>query len=98
MGKRGELYVSFGFGGNTSTTPNYSVIKTDYKSFSVVYTCSSFLWLFKKESLWLLTRDQIPSRATVQEATSVMQVNDLPLKKLKRTEQTGCELLPGSST
>jgi len=96
--KRGELVVSFFGSGGDSSTPNYSVIKTDYKSYSVVYSCSNFLWLFKKESLWLLTRDQIPSNATVQAATSVMESNNLPVGKLKRTEQTGCEDLPGSST
>jgi len=54
--------VPFGQGGNE---PNYFVVETDYTSYSLVYNCSPKLFL-KKESLWLLTRQQTPSAAFVK--------------------------------
>jgi len=85
-----------GFGGGNR--PNYSVIATDYTSYAVVYMCSQFLPFVRKESLWLLTRAQIPSVSTVHQGLKVMQTYGLPYRNLVRTQQTGCSLLPGSST
>merc|ERR1712112_197127 len=93
--KRGELIVDFGYG-PTSVKPNYSVISTDYTSYSVVYPCHNILYL-KYESLWLLTREKFPPTEAVETATEVMKANNLPIDKLEKTEQTGCEL-PDSST
>merc|ERR1712203_1197807 len=96
----GELIVNFNspdgrslFGGDPNA-PNYIVIDTDYTSYSVVYMCRNIiLGIFKKESLWLLTRDAVPNDATVETAMGVMRKNNLPWKKLVRTKQTGCEAL-----
>jgi len=106
---RGELIVSFGpfssslgrkkralFGDRNR--PNYSVVKTDYTSYAVVYNCNPVGAILKKESLWLLTRDQQPSQATINAGYKVMANYNLPKGNLVKTEQTGCSLLPGSST
>ena len=53
--KSGQCFVSF-FGAKT-TAPNYSVVETDYTSYSVVYQCDS------KQYLGFLTRDNIISDA-----------------------------------
>merc|ERR1711872_244263 len=97
----GELIVNFNnpagrslFGGADPNTPNYSVIDTDYTSYPVVYMCRPIAGIFKKESLWLLTRDAVPSDSTVETALEVMRTNNLPLEKLSKTSQTGCEALP----
>merc|ERR1712037_803509 len=102
---RGELIVGFGpfgrkkrafFGdGNRA---NYLVVKTDYTSYSVVYNCNPVGAILKKESLWLLTRDQQPSQATIAAGYKVMSDYKLPGGHLVNTDQTGCSLLPGSST
>merc|ERR1712219_2674 len=100
----GELIVNFNnpagrslFGGSDPNLPNYSVINTDYTSYSVVYMCRPIAGIFKKESLWLLTRDGLPSDATVETALGVMKTNNLPWEKLVKTSQTGCEALPKNS-
>merc|ERR1711951_109107 len=100
----GELIVNFNnpagrslFGGSDPNLPNYSVIDTDYTSYSVVYMCRPIAGIFKKESLWLLTRDGLPSDATVETALGVMKTNNLPWAKLVKTSQTGCEALPKNS-
>merc|ERR1712037_410942 len=49
------------------------------------------------ESLWLLTRDALPSDATVDTALGVMQTNHLPWENLVKTSQTGCKALPQNS-
>merc|ERR1712088_1285144 len=100
----GELIVNFNnpagrslFGGADPNAPNYSVIDTDYTSYSVVYMCRPIAGIFKKGSLWLLTRDAVPSDSTVNKALEVMRTNNLPLEKLVKTSQTGCEALPQNS-
>merc|ERR1712037_985027 len=103
---RGELIVSFNpFGrkkrslfGDGTPQANYKVVKTDYTSYSVVYNCNPIGNILKKESLWLLTRDQQPSQATIAAGYKVMSDYKLPMNALVGTEQTGCSLLPGSST
>jgi len=104
---RGELIVSFNpfgrkkralFGGDGGNRANYLVVKTDYTSYSVVYNCNPVGNILKKESLWLLTREQLPSQATINAGYKVMKDYNLPKAHLVGTEQTGCSLLPGSST
>jgi len=100
----GELIVNFNnpaagrsLFGRDPNAPNYSVVDTDYTSYSVVYMCRPVAGIFKKESLWLLTRDALPSDATVDTALGVMQTNHLPWEKLVKTSQTGCKALPQNS-
>ena len=40
------------FGGSDPNLPNYSVINTDYTSYSVVYMCRPIAGIFKKGTLW----------------------------------------------
>jgi len=77
-----------------SSTPNYSVVSSDYDSYSVVYTCIPLPGRIKKESLWLLTREQYPDQATVDKAIQIMKVYDLPYTNIPLTDQEDCELLP----
>ena len=52
--------VSFSNPPNTSGTPNYNVISTDYTSYAIVYTCTSNIWwtggLMSWDFLWVLSR------------------------------------------
>jgi len=102
---RGELIVSFNPFGRKKRSffgdgnrANYKVVKTDYTSYSVVYNCNQVGNVLKKESLWLLTRDQLPSQATVNAGYKVMEDYRLPMDALVKTDQTGCSALPGSLT
>merc|ERR1712041_22057 len=89
---RAELIV--GFGPFQTDHANYNVIETDYTTYSVVYTCSPFLKIFRQESLWLLTREQVPTEETVQQGYKVMRDNGLPLDHLVKTRQEDCADLP----
>lgn len=69
---RGELAVSFSSPAGrrrrsaSSEEPNYTVVSTDYSSYSVVYMCKPIAGILKKESLWLLTREALPSPSTIE--------------------------------
>jgi len=70
-GGRGELYVNLGFGGDTTgeVTANYYVVDTDYDTYAIVYSCFPKPFIpIKKESLWLLTRNQFPTQSLVDAA------------------------------
>lgn len=77
-----------------SDRPNYSVIHTDYDSYSVVYTCIPLPARVKKESLWLLTREQFPSGETVDKGIQIMKEYDLPYTNIPLTDHEDCSLLP----
>ncbi|XP_023338682.1 apolipoprotein D [Eurytemora carolleeae] len=87
--------VPFASGG---TEPNYRVVDTDYTSYAVVYSCSPFFFFMKKESLWLLTRQQTPQQYVVDVGYSKMRALGLPVAALEKTPQTNCIRLPLPST
>jgi len=88
----------------TSSQPrraNYIVASTDYTTYVVVYSCNPLFSVnqhpykpllsgLRKESLWLLTREQLPSEATIEKAMSFMKEKKLPWTSLVETQQTGC--------
>merc|ERR1711970_1040696 len=94
---RAEFIVGFEgipFGnGDGGSEANYKVVDTDYDNYAIVYDCSP-KFVLKKESLWLLTRKQIPDRSLVKWAYSRMRALGLPVGSLRRTPQTDCEDLP----
>ena len=131
-----SYFVSAGrslFGGADPNAPNYSVIDTDYTSYSVVYMCRPIAGIFKKgaEAKSCLTHclhlsflnqnpcgslqgmrypltqrlrqlwSKLTEKSTLKKmepltcvTTRVMRTNNLPLEKLSKTSQTGCEALP----
>ena len=66
---------------------NYDVVDTDYENYSVVYSCTNFLFgLYRSEYAWILTRSH----------------SDLDPEKAKHYEKLGREILerdvPGYDT
>lgn len=57
--KKGACDVSFSWFVGWSE-PNYKIIDTDYKSYSIVYECDS-----SSESLLFLTREPVPAPALI---------------------------------
>jgi len=95
-GSSGEFIVGFSsipFAGDGGSEANYRVVDTDYDSYAIVYDCSPFP-VIKKESLWLLTRQQWPNQSLVQWAYRKMRSQGLPVSKLEKTVQTGCSKMP----
>jgi lipocalin len=96
--RSGEFIVGFSNipfgGGGGGNTPNYRVVDTDYSSYAIVYNCNPFLGFLKKESLWLLTRAQFPSKYLVSNAYRKMDQLGLPRRSLAKTPQNKCSKLP----
>ena len=92
----GRLSVSF-FG---DIPGDYRIVDTDYSSYSVVYSCTSFMDLRISEYYWVLVRDQIEEGTTAY--TDMMDTVDpifdsrLPgydyTNEMRTTKQgTGCQ-------
>nr|WJZ69065.1 apolipoprotein D-like protein 3 [Nilaparvata lugens] len=73
------------------TNGSYWVVDTDYKSYSVVYSCTSFWGLFNLKFLWLLTRVPEPSQDVQQKMSSVLKSNGLSSYLLSKTNQKNCQ-------
>lgn len=91
-----RLSVSF-----TSTTPyadtadtvtdaNYLVLDTDYSTYSVVWSCTDFKWLFNKQFLWILTRERNPPASVLETALNVVTNRGLDESRFLITNQTNC--------
>ena len=59
----GECFVNFSGDGNMEGTTNYNVLDTDYKTYSIVYSCRESNSWEKNESMWILTRETTISDA-----------------------------------
>ena len=56
----GDASLIVGFNGKTpkpSDKANYTVLDTDYETYSVVYSCGGFLGLASFDFLWIMSRE-----------------------------------------
>jgi apolipoprotein D and lipocalin family protein len=70
---------------------DYRVVSTDYTNYSIVYSCSGFLGLFKSEYVWILTRAETLDAATQASVESII-TSEIPkygLDTLYYTQQGG---------
>ena len=76
---------------------DYRILDTDYKTYSLVYSCESIFGVAKNEYIWLLTRDKIVRDDVIEKAKHFI-AERLPWYKLSnliRTRQGGsCVYLP----
>ena len=55
----GDASLIVSFGGNVpspSDTPNYTVLSTDYETYSIVYGCGNIMGVASWDFLWILSR------------------------------------------
>ena len=74
---------------------DYRVLDTDYDTFSVVYSCTPYLF-FKEENVWILTRARTPDASVISIAENIVKAK-LPkysFDNFKKTQQGGtCQYL-----
>ncbi|KAJ8736580.1 hypothetical protein PYW08_007236 [Mythimna loreyi] len=68
----------------------YWVIKTDYETYSVVWSCYEF-GLFHTVNAWILTRERNPPVAVLEKAYSILDKNKISRAFLIRTNQRDCQ-------
>ncbi|XP_067625331.1 uncharacterized protein [Eurosta solidaginis] len=85
-----QINVLFGKFPNSPDVPNYIVLGTDYKTYSVVYSCNNMTSLAHTKLLWIMTRERKPSAETVAAAKKVMDDNNLPQSFLLIADQDNC--------
>uniref|UniRef100_A0A1B6G2Y7 Lipocalin/cytosolic fatty-acid binding domain-containing protein n=2 Tax=Cuerna arida TaxID=1464854 RepID=A0A1B6G2Y7_9HEMI len=92
----GRLVVTFHPFWLFTVQGNYWVLGTDYQSYSVVYSCSNFLFFFHYDSIWYLSRQQTftpwQQAHYFNTTNSVLIENGLDPSALKRTSQLNCNV------
>ena len=69
-------------------TGDYRVLDTDYENYSVVYSCTPYLF-FKDENVWILTRARTPDASIMTTAQNIVKTK-LPkysFDNFKKTQQ-----------
>ncbi len=90
--EKSKLTVTFKqLGGLLSTNGKYWVVDTDYENYSLVYSCSKILGIFKAESAWFLSRTrQLDETKTSLLKSKLGSFSSSLVSKLKTPDQTNC--------
>ena len=51
---------------------DYSVVSTDYSTYTIVRNCETFLWFFRWEIIWILSRDVEMTTANADNAKAIL--------------------------
>ena len=65
---------------------DYWVIDTDYTSYTLVYSCSQFLF-FNAQYFWILSRTKTLNQATIQNLKNKAAGYGIPIRLLRDTAQ-----------
>lgn len=66
---------------------NYWVVATDYKTYSIVYSCNEIFGIYFAEYCWVLTRDRNPSEETLKTIENEIANLGYPRERLRSTNQ-----------
>jgi apolipoprotein D and lipocalin family protein len=76
---------------NSFSAGKYDVWTTDYKTYSVVYSCTTVIpYLFNVEFIWILSREPTLSNETVQMLKSQLSSADVSISDFEKTVQANC--------
>ncbi|XP_002740546.1 apolipoprotein D-like [Saccoglossus kowalevskii] len=71
---------------------DYWVLKTDYDTYSVVYSCDDFIFGFiKMEYAWILSRDRTLNTGTLTDIKQDVEDRGIDISNFLFTDQTGCD-------
>lgn len=66
----------------------YDVWATDYENYSLVYSCTNVIGLFKFESAWILSRKKELDQATIDKLKKMLKQKDIDVESFTKTKQT----------
>uniref|UniRef100_A0A8D8VW92 Apolipoprotein D n=2 Tax=Cacopsylla melanoneura TaxID=428564 RepID=A0A8D8VW92_9HEMI len=67
----------------------YWILGTDYNTYASIWACQEVLRVNTQYG-WILTREQVPSEATLEKAKEEFKKNNLSVRALTKTEQASC--------
>ncbi len=71
---------------------DYNIWTTDYKSYSLVYSCSQIIPYFVKlELVWILSREPVLSQEIIDRLKHEMAFNGIKITDFEKTDQTNCK-------
>ena len=93
-GKLGVSFNSFSsgvFSSGGGNITNYIVIDTDYKSYSLVYSCTIKYGFLRTEVGYILSRERTLEKATVEKLlVKIKEISPTLVGYLKPSDQTKC--------
>ena len=88
LSKPNHLIVQFPF---PSPPANYNVWRTDYNTYSLVYSCVQIIPdLFKYEFIWILSKQLTLDPAVVQDLKAQLQKSGVDISKFITPDYKGC--------
>ncbi|XP_037380459.1 apolipoprotein D [Talpa occidentalis] len=68
----------------------YWVLATDYKNYALVYSCTTIIWLFHMDYVWILGRNPYLPPETVTHLKDILASNNIDIEKMTITDQVNC--------
>ncbi|XP_037693783.1 apolipoprotein D [Choloepus didactylus] len=68
----------------------YWVLATDYENYALVYSCTTFVWLFHLDYIWILGRQRFLPPETVTNLKDILTSNNIDIEKMTITDQVNC--------
>ncbi|XP_004278821.1 apolipoprotein D [Orcinus orca] len=68
----------------------YWVLATDYENYALVYSCTTIIWLFHMDHVWILGRNPYLPPETVTYLKDILTSNDIDIEKIAVTDQVNC--------
>ena len=91
-GKLGVSFKSlFSSGSGAGNITNYVVLDTDYKSYSLVYSCTTKYGFLRTEVSWILSRERTLEKTTLDKLLlKIKEISPTLVAALKPTDQKNC--------
>ncbi|KAL6052847.1 hypothetical protein STEG23_013522, partial [Scotinomys teguina] len=77
----------------TPSTP-YWILTTDYVNYALVYSCTTIIWLFHVNYIWILGRNPYLPPETITYLKDILISNGIDIQKMISTDQTNCPEFP----
>ncbi|XP_072475022.1 apolipoprotein D isoform X2 [Notamacropus eugenii] len=71
-------------------TAPYWVLATDYENYALVYSCTTFIWLFHVDYAWILARRPHLPQAVVGQLKGILTDNGIDIEKMVPTDHMNC--------
>ncbi|XP_045358485.1 apolipoprotein D isoform X1 [Leopardus geoffroyi] len=76
--------------GEVMPSAPYWVLATDYENYALVYSCTTIVWLFHMDHVWILGRNPYLPPETVTYLKDILTSNEIDIEKMTITDQVNC--------